>query len=251
MRKEKLKIYIDNLEQINKELEPKFPQESEFTVDELQEPKLVIEKIYNHLSRTAKDILDKYDIDIEALKIIMCVKEDKETRDTILGPKEGNELLQNIIDIYGENAYDIINCDGNSMSNINGILEGEPSAKHKEFYQNALKRKCESARDFRELTNILLDTKPEFIKPEIVRNFIAKQEGTIPFNEIEDFISETPIKAIDGQTVKDLIQKTNSISLSDVNNEWFERMQPELFDEKFSKELIDKAEEDSVRRIVR
>ena len=58
MRKEKLKIYIDNLEQINKELEPKFPQESEFTVDELQEPKLVIEKIYNHLSRTAKDILD-------------------------------------------------------------------------------------------------------------------------------------------------------------------------------------------------
>ena len=73
MRKEKLKIYIDNLEQINKELEPKFPQESEFTVDELQEPKLVIEKIYNHLSRTAKDILDKYDIDIEALKIIMCV----------------------------------------------------------------------------------------------------------------------------------------------------------------------------------
>ena len=28
-------------------------------------------------------------------------------------------------------------------------------------------------------------------------------------------------------------------------------MQPELFDEKFSKELIDKAEEDSVRRILR
>ena len=251
MRKEKLKIYIDNLEQINKELEPKFPQESEFTVDELQEPKLVIEKIYNHLSRTAKDILDKYDIDIETLKIIMCVKEDKETRDTILGPKEGNELLQNIIDIYGENAYDIINCDENSMSNINGILEGEPSAKYKEFYQNALERKCESARDFRELTNILLDTKPEFIKPEIVRNFIAKQEGTIPFNEIESFISETPITAIDGQTVKDLIQKANSISLSDVNNEWFERMQPELFDEEFSKELIDKAEEDSVRKILR
>lgn len=237
MTKETIKYYIDNMDAILDRIED-IPEE------ELTEEMITnnIEEVYNIFSKYNSDTVDKYNLNLNAFKMLVAVYlEDKIAREQLLGREESNKLLRDIIDIYGDDAYKILGCNSPSfeMSNIDGILAGENNQKYEEFYTKLLNWKCERAISLKNLSDILLSTKPEYISAELIEVFLKTPDKKVFEFEIQDFINTAPNSIISGLSLKLLVNRVEKI-ISHASI--LEQIPPELFDENFSRSLLEKAE---------
>lgn len=242
MAKEQIKFFIDNEETIYDELD----QRLESLDQEIDLPDTVsaenIRNVYNEYYKHCADIFDKYNMDYDAFTTILVISEgDKSFREQILGRDEANQLLRDVIDIYGDEAYEILGCNSNSfeMSDIDGILSGENNQEYKEFYTKLLNQKCEQAYNLIQLSDILLSTRPEYINQELIENFLKNPEKKIVEYEIEEFIDRAPSTIINGNTVKALVNRLDSITRKSILAE----IPPELFDVDFSRSLLEKSDD--------
>ena len=180
-------------------------------------------------------------MDYDAFTTILAISEgDKSFREQILGRDESNQLLRNIIDIYGDEAYDILGCNSYSfeMSEIDGILSGENNQKYEEFYTKLLNQKCEKAYNLEQLSDILLSTKPEYINQGLIESFLKNPDKMILDSQIKEFIDAAPAAIASGSSLKLLVDRVESIIS---NASILEQIPPELFDEEFSKRLLEKS----------
>ena len=114
MTKEQLKYYIDNFDSFSTELEQKIssiPQEQLEIVDNLNMDSIQdYEKAYEIYSEFCKDIFEKYQMNLEAFTTILSLQESD--TEIIIGREKNTQLLKDIIDIYGEQANDILGTNG-------------------------------------------------------------------------------------------------------------------------------------------
>jgi len=179
MTKEQIKFFIDNEETIFDEIDQRLESLGE-EIDLLDDVSAEnIRDVYNEYYKHCSDIFDKYNMDYAAFTAILAISEgNKLFREQILGCDEANQLLREVIDIYGDEAYEILGCNSYrfQMSDIDGILLGENNQEYKEFYANLLNQKCEQAFNLEQLSDILLSTRPEYINQELIENFLKSPD---------------------------------------------------------------------------
>ena len=241
MTKEQIKFFIDNQETIFDEI----GQRLESLGQEIDLPDDIsaenIRNLYDEYYKHCSDIFDKYNMDYNAFTTILAISEgDKSFREQILGRDESNQLLRDIIDIYGDEAYDILGCNSYSfeMSEIDGILSPENNQKYEEFYTKLLNQKCEKAYNLEQLSDILLSTKPEYINQGLIESFLKNPDKMILDSQIKEFIDTAPAAITSGSSLKLLVDRVESIIS---NASILEQIPPELFDEEFSKRLLEKS----------
>lgn len=245
MTKEQIKFFIDNGETIFDEIGQKLEslgQEIELPDNDVSVKN--VRDFYDECYKHCSDIFDKYNLDYNAFKIILSIisERDKSFREQVLGRDEANQLLRDIIDIYGDEAYDILNCNSDrfEMSEIDGILSGENSQKYEEFYTKLLNQKCEKAYNLEQLSDILLSTKPEYINQGLIESFLKNPDRRkISDSEIKKFIDTAPAAITSGSSLKLLVDGVDAI-ISEASI--LEQIPPELFDEEFVKRLLEKSE---------
>lgn len=241
MTKEQIKFFIDNQETIFDEIYQRLEslgQEIDLPDDISAEN---IRYFYDECYKNCSDIFDKYNMDYDAFTTILAISEgDKSFREQILGRDEANQLLRDIIDIYGDEAYDVLGCNsyGFEMSEIDGILSGENNPKYEEFYTKLLNEKCEKAYNLKQLSDILLSTKPEYINQGLIESFLKNPDKMISDLQIKEFIDTAPAVITSGSSVKLLVDRVES-DIHDASI--LEQIPPELFDEEFSKRLLEKS----------
>jgi len=238
MTKEQIKYYIDNLntilDNVSEIPEGKITEEMVFTD---------IENVYNVFSKDNANIIKEYNITLESFKIIVAVaKQNKEYREQILGRDEANQLLRNIVDIYGNEAYPILGCDSRffEMSSIDGILSGENNQKYVEFYTELLNKKCRTVASLEELAEILLTTKPEYINTGLIEKFLENSDKQINGEAVLQFMKTAPQSVIDGVILKKLVDRMEGIFQGQVSI--LEKIPTELYDEDFAKSILNKSE---------
>ena len=241
MTKEQIKFFIDNEETIFDEID----QRLESLGREIELPDDIsaenIRDVYDEYYKHCSDIFNKYNLNYDAFKTILSIsEEDKSFREQILGKDEANQLIKDVVDIYGDEAYDILGCNSYrfEMSNIDGILSGENNQKYKEFYIKVLDKKCEQAFNLEELSDILLSTKPGYINQDLIEAFLKNPKKVISDSAIRDFIDTAPAKIINGNTIKALVNRIDHIMDISI----LRRISPELYDEKFSRSLLEKVD---------
>lgn len=242
MTKEQIKFFIDNQETIFDEIGQRLDslgQEIDLPDDASVEN---IRDFYDEYYKHCSDIFDKYNINYDAFTTILAISEgDKSFREQILGRDEANQLLRDVIDIYGDGAYAILGCNSDSfeMSDIDGILLGENNQKYEEFYTKLLNQKCEQAFNLEQLSDILLSTRPEHINQELIENFLKNPDKKIYDFSIREFLDTAPSTIINGNTVKALVDRLDNIMN---NTSILAEIPPELFDADFSRNLLEKAD---------
>lgn len=241
MTKEQIKFFIDNEETIFDEID----QRLESLGQEIDLPYNVsvenIRDFYDEYYKHCSDIFDKYNMDYDAFTTILSISEgEKSFREQILGRDKANQLLRDVIDIYGDEAYDILGCNSYNfeMSDIDGILSGENNQKYEEFYTKLLNQKCEQAFNLEQLSDILLSTRPKYINQELIENFLKNPDKKIFDFSIRKFIDTAPSAIINGNTVKALVDRLDNIMDTSILAE----IPPELFDADFSRSLLEKSD---------
>lgn len=239
MTKEQIKFFIDNEETIFDEIGQRLESLRREIVlpDDISDEN--IRDVYDECYKHCSDIFDKYNLNYDAFKTILSISGgNKSFREQILGKDGANQLLKDVINIYGDKAYDIIRCNYHDfeMSDIDGILSEENEPKYKEFYTKVLDKKCEQAFNLKELSDILLSTKPEYINQDLIEDFLKNPKKVISDSAIRDFIDTAPAKIINGNTIKALVNRIDYIMDISI----LRRISPELYDEKFSRSLLEK-----------
>lgn len=241
MTKEQIKFFIDNEQTIFDEIDQRLKslgQEIDLPDDVSAEN---IRDFYAEYYKHCSDIFDKYNMDYDAFTAILAISEgDKSFRELILGRDEANQLLRYVIDIYGDEAYEILGCNSYSfeMSDIDGILSGENNQKYKEFYTKLLNQKCEQAFSLEQLSDILLSTRPEYINQELIEKFLKNPDKKFFDFSIKEFIGTAPSAIINGNTVKALVDRLDNI----MNTSILAEIPPEQFDADFSRSLLEKSD---------
>ena len=241
MTKEQIKFFIDNQETIFDEISQRLEslgQEIDLP-DDISAENII--NFYDEYYKNCSDIFDKYNMDYDAFTTIFAISEgDNSFREQILGRDKANQLLRDIIDIYGDEAYDILGCNSYrfEMSEIDGILSGENNPKYQEFYTKLLNEKCEKAYNLEQLSDILLSTKPEYINQGLIESFLKNPDKMISDSQIKEFLDTAPAAITSGSSLKLLVDRVESI-ISDASI--LEQIPPELFDEEFSKRLLEKS----------
>lgn len=143
MTKEQIKFFIDNEETIFDEIGQRLESLRREIVlpDDISDEN--IRDVYDECYKHCSDIFDKYNLNYDAFKTILSISGgNKSFREQILGKDGANQLLKDVINIYGDKAYDIIRCNYHDfeMSDIDGILSEENEPKYKEFYTKVLEK---------------------------------------------------------------------------------------------------------------
>lgn len=245
MTKEQLKYYIDNFDSFSTELEQKIssiPYEQLEIVDNLNMDSIQdYEKAYEIYSEFCKDIFEKYQMNLEAFTTILSLQ--KSDREIIIGREKNTQLLKDIIDIYGEQANDILGTNGHrfDISSLDGIVSGETDDKYREFYSAAALNKCQSESTLSGLSETLLTIKPEIITEEFLQDALTNIQN-VNVNEINEFIENAPTKVLNGNTMKTLLGKTESIGYGALDR-IFQMIPPEMYDRDFANELLEKVDQ--------
>lgn len=245
MTKEKLKYYIDNFDSFSTELEqkiPSIPQEQLEIVDNLNMDSIKdYEKAYEIYSEFCKDIFEKYQMNLEAFTTILSLQESD--REIIIGREKNTQLLKDIIDIYGEQAKDILGTNGYrfDISSLDSIISGENDDKYREFYRAVALNKCKSELTLSGLSEILLTIKPEIITEEFLQDALADIQN-VYVGAINEFIENAPAKVLNGNTMKTLLGKTESIEYGDLDR-IFQMIPPEMYDRDFATQLLEKVDQ--------
>ena len=245
MTKEQLKYYIDNFDSFSTELEqkiPSIPQEQLEIVDNLNMDSIKdYEKAYEIYSEFCKDIFEKYQMNLEAFTTILSLQESD--REIIIGREKNTQLLKDIIDIYGEQANDILGTNGYrfDISSLDSIISGENDDKYREFYRAVALNKCKSELTLSGLSEILLTIKPEIITEEFLQDALADIQN-VYVGAINEFIENAPAKVLNGNTMKTLLGKTESIGYGDLDR-IFQMIPPEMYDRDFATQLLEKVDQ--------
>lgn len=245
MTKEQLKYYIDNFDSFSTELEQKIssiPYEQLEIVDNLNMDSIQdYEKAYEIYSEFCKDIFEKYQMNLEAFTTILSLQ--KSDREIIIGREKNTQLLKDIIDIYGEQANDILGTNGYrfDISSLDGIVSGETDDKYREFYSAAALNKCQSESTLSGLSETLLTIKPEIITEEFLQDALTNIQN-VNVNEINKFIENAPTKVLNGNTMKTLLGKTESIGYGALDR-IFQMIPPEMYDRDFATQLLEKVDQ--------
>ena len=238
MTKENLKYFIDNRNPILNEIEQRLETAGQSDVLEEITSENITE-LYDVCDQYCSDILDKYNLNFDAFKTIVAIFGDRAFKEQILGKDEANQLLKDIVDIYGDEAYELLGCNNFDfeMSEIDGVLSGESNENYRNFYKKVLDSKCKQAYTLDELNDILLSTKPEFVNEELIEEFVKNPNKTISESEIKDFINDAPSQIINGNTIKVLVNRVDNIQ----DKSLLEQIPQELYDEKFSMNILEKS----------
>lgn len=245
MTKEQLKYYIDNLDSFVTELEPKIssiPQEQLEIVDNLNMDSIKdYEKAYEIYSEFCKDIFEKYQMNLEAFTTILSLQ--KSDREIIIGREKNTQLLKDIIDIYGEQANNILNTNryGFDISSLDSIVSEENDDKYRKFYRAVALNKCKSELTLSGLSEILLKIKPEIITEEFLQEALADIQN-VSVDQINEFIENAPAKVLNGNTMKTLLGKTKSIGYENLDR-IFQMIPPEMYDRDFATQLLEKVDQ--------
>ena len=245
MTKEQLKYYIDNFNSFSTELEQKIssiPQEQLEIVDNLNMDSIQdYEKAYEIYSEFCKDIFEKYQMNLEAFTTILSLQ--KSDREIIIGREKNTQLLKDIIDIYGEQANNILdtNRDGFDISSLDSIVSGENDDKYRKFYRAVALNKCKRRPTSSRLSEILLTIKPEIITEDFLQDALADNQN-VNDDEINEFIENAPAKVLNGNTMKTLLGKTESIG-KEALDRIFQMIPPEMYDRDFATQLLEKVDQ--------
>ena len=109
MTKENLKYFIDNRNPILNEIEQRLETAGQSDVLEEITSENITE-LYDVCDQYCSDILDKYNLNFDAFKTIVAISGDRAFKEQILGKDEANQLLKDIVDIYGDEAYELLGC---------------------------------------------------------------------------------------------------------------------------------------------
>ena len=242
MTKEQIKFYVENAETIGDEIYDNLKENGDGDLydlfDEISAENF--EENYRELSQACPDIFEKYNLSIEALKIVKAIEDvDRTYREEILGRDEANQLLRDVVDIFGEDAYEYLGCDDSNfeISYIDGMLLEDDNPQYKEFYVKVLNRKCQEAIGLEEFTDILLSTKPEYLNQSLIEVYLPNKN--ISSRQIKEFIKNAPLPIVTGSVIKSLINNIDSINYDDESI--LANIPVEQFDEEFSKSILEKA----------
>ena len=149
MTKEKIKYVLDNEDNIAEEIDEKLEELKELNIDLSDDFSAEnIKGFYDECNKYFPEIFEKYNLDFEAFKIFVAIYgENKTFREQVLGIDEANQLLKDVIDIYGDEAYDKLGCNSRvfEISDIEGILSGSDIQRYEEFYKKLVSSECEKA----------------------------------------------------------------------------------------------------------
>ena len=151
--------------------------------------------------------------------------------------------MKDIIDIYGEQAKDILGTNGYrfDISSLDSIISGENDDKYREFYRAVALNKCKSELTLSGLSEILLTIKPEIITEEFLQDALADIQN-VYVGSINEFIENAPAKVLNGNTMKTLLGKTESIGYGDLDR-IFQMIPPEMYDRDFATQLLEKVDQ--------
>ena len=240
MTKEKVKFLVDNndgiLDEISQKLDNlsiklEIDDSSVISVDALEAQ---FEEIYRYCS----DIFEKYNIDFESYKILKSV-EDKDVRLKCLNPEENSELLRDIVDLYGNEAYEILECNSRSfkLSDVEGLLLGNEDEKYREFYRKLVEDKCQSASTIGDFIDVLKNAdNNNFLSNELVDKYLEAGKSSIIERDIDYFINNAPDKIVNKDNIEKMIEKTSSLNASYI----IDSIPEDYYDEKFSNLILSK-----------
>ena len=247
MTKEQIKYAMENKDTILNEIMLSMGSR----VEELDQSSIsaAVMSLYELSNRYCKEIIEKYNLDAETLRLYFALDKTLgfEEREEILGPNKNQQLIKQIIDIYGEEAQSILGCDSEifEMSHIESILSGDRSQKYKEFYINVLRKKCEQVQTLEKLSDIILSTKPEYVTPELVTLFLKTGNRQITVEEIQNFVQQVPAISINGKAIKGLIENVQIIDEGQKLVDLLEMIDTEILDQEFVMGILGKINEAS------
>mgnify|MGYP004508779985 CR=1 FL=1 len=253
MTKEQLKYYIDNLDNFKAELIQKIqaiPQErleilQNLDMDSAQD----FERYYEICSEFCKDILEKYHMNLEIFKTVFSIQNDNGKE--IIGREKYTQLLKDIIDIYEDQANDILgtNNDEYDISSLDGIIVGENNDKYIEFYKVVALNRCKEKLNLSELGKTFLSIHPKIISEEFLTETLSNIQD-VKGNDIYDFIENAPIKVLNANTMKIILSKIERIE--DFNlNKILPMIQTEMYDRDVATQLLEKVNERSISTVFR
>lgn len=240
MTKEKIKYVLDNEDNIAEEIDEKSEELKELNIDLSDDFSAEnIKGFYDECNKYFPEIFEKYNLDFEAFKVFVAIYEENKTfREQVLGIDEANQLLKDVIDIYGDEAYDKLGCNSRDfeISDIEGILSGSDIQRYEEFYKKLVSSECEKAYTLEEFSNILLSIKPEYINQDLLKVFLKNPDKPILDSDIRTFIDNAPSKIANGTSIKTLVSRTDRIDDLSI----LSQIPPELYDQDFAKSLLEK-----------
>ncbi len=245
MTKEQLKYYIDNLEGFSSELEQRLSsisEEKQEIIDNLDlDSEQDYENAYEMYSEFCKDIFEKYQMNLEAFTTVFLLKESN--RERIIGRDKSTQLLKDLIDIYGEQANDILGTNEYSfdISSLDGIIGGKDDEKYREFYTNAALNKCKKKYTLSSLSEVLLTISPEILSAEFLEESLSNVQNVYLF-DINNFIENAPAELLNGNTMKILLNRTESIGYGEVEK-ILQMIPAEMYDKDFATQLLKKVDQ--------
>ena len=241
MTKEQLKYYIDNIDNFSTELDQKIssiPQEQLEIVDNLNmDSAQDYEKAYKIYSEICKDIFEKYQMSLEAFIIIMSLQ--RNDREKILGREENTQLLKDIIDIYGEQANDILDVNLN-ISSIDSIVDGENNDKYIEFYRTAALNRCRRELTLSGLNKTFLLINPKILSEEFLTEVLSDIQD-VYIEDINELIENVPTEVLNGNILKILLSKTERLN-GDLDK-ILSMIPTEMYDRDFATQILEKVDE--------
>ncbi len=203
-----IKYYIDNRLKIAEELNKFLETLPEETLNNLEKAlsNNNIEQYYNIIVNIDPNFVDKNRITVFSIKLLFFLEYSSETK-KLYTEKEYFKLLTNIIDIYGENITEIIDC---KYFNINDLdLLNSNFSKYSKVYKSILKDKLSKYIDF--------DNSIEFLKTvnhnAITEDLIIEQLSNYNFiinSSVRKLLKILPNSILeDGKISKIIIKKLN------------------------------------------
>ena len=238
MLKDRIKFVIENASKINDEVRIKLDGIS----DELFIEDMSIEELKAFYEKYRTEIFEPNGFSFEELKIFAILEDpDRETREKFLGVDDANQFLKDVVELYGDSAKKYLKCDRlhYKISELEGLVSGDVKKEHEDFYSSVLKSCVERATVVKSLGVILIHVNPKYINFELIEAFVNHGEIIVLETELNELLDELPENTLDGESVKLLIRNINHIQYG---KKTLERVPPELFDETFTKGLIENSE---------
>ena len=237
MLKDRIKFVIENASKINDEVRIKLDEVS----DELFIEDMSIEELQAFYEKYRTEIFEPNGFSFEELKIYATLNgDDRETREKFLGIDDANQFLKGVVELYGEGAKEYLKCNKTfyNISELEGLVSGEVKKEHEDFYSSVLRARVERATNIKSLGDILVQANSKYINFELIEAFANHGEIIVLETELNELLDELPENTLDGESVKLLIRNINHIRYG---KKTLERVPPELFDETFTKGLIEKS----------
>jgi len=248
MTKEELKYYVDNREgfiaEITEGISAMPPEELNNVNNMERDTEEDYAKIYEVYLKYCPEVLAKYHMNVEAFTTIVVMG--NSDREAILGKERSHQLLRDVIDLYGEEADQLIGVNNYSfdVSSLDGILGGKEDEKYREYYTRLAMMQCQRQGTLQGLSEALLTIKPEILTPDFLEMVLSNAQN-VYMAAIVDFINSAPVKAVNGNTMKLLLERTEDINHQELGD-ILSIIPAEMYDEDFAMQLLEKVDQSNL-----